>query len=501
MHRYQSARVLLAAWVAVVALGSFGLTAHPAGAKETGKTAVAAASPSPTPTPSPSEITELKAQLAEMKARLDLLESQQQATAQQTFSTSEQIAKDKAVAAAVAKSRPPGSGVRIAETSGTDVRLYALLEGTVLGQNHVNKAGAPSIGMPVSWFSGNRWGIEAASKLYTGEDAPNKLSMLAKLESEYELPSGNMDTPGVLFNRDAWIGVESKTFGKLTMGRQNTLPRDVVNIWGDPYLASPLTTGEGGFTNTNNFKQLIYYTSGGNGANGQGDTRYDQGIVYKRLSDHGLYIGAAYNFGDGNGPGGPNGSGPIPGAEFNKGSSAALATGYNGKWIHGSAFYNTTNVLEAKTIGDTNIGHQAQSWGAGANYDLGRYRLDAGFLYYTADQVGLPHRYDKAWTVSTKFAPTRRMDYELGVQEFYAHNAAVSGSGYVRRPFTDTSGFKTTIDGSRFTVYASVINHIMSNLDLYVVADDLLTGGQYLDSRAQGARHITEIGTGARFRW
>jgi hypothetical protein len=26
-------------------------------------------------------------------------------------------------------------------------------------------------------------------------------------------------------------------------------------------------------------KQLIFYTSGGNGAGGQGDTRYDQGLV------------------------------------------------------------------------------------------------------------------------------------------------------------------------------------------------------------------------------
>ena len=310
-----------------------------------------------------------------------------------------------------------------------------------------------------------------------------------------------MDTPGVLFNRDAWLGVQSKDFGKLTIGRQDTLPRDVTGNWGDPYGVAELTTNEGNYTNVNNFKQFIFYTSGGNGAGGQGDTRYDSAIVYKKVFQNGLFVGAAYNFGDANGPGGPNGSGPIPGGEFDHGSSAAVGIGLNSGITHTSVFYNTTNVLEVPTIGTTNVGHQAESVGVGGNVDWGHFRVNAGFINYVSDQGKLGHRNDMAWTTSAKLTPTKYLDYELGIQEFYAANAAVNVDGYVLRPYVDASAAKSTIYGSRFTAYGSVITHPMPNVDIYVAGDDLLTGGGYLDSRANGHKHQVETATGVRYKF
>ena len=453
---------------------------------------VAVATANPAPADLPSEI-------AALKARLDLLEQQQQQQAANAMADRARQAADRDAAAKRAAQTVPGNGVHIA-TPGVDVRLYALLEATLGAQTNSSGTAATSLGLPVSWFSGNRWGIDATQRL-SSTDGPNKLNFIAKLESEYELPSGDMDTPGVLFNRDAWVGIQSKTFGKLTLGRQNTLPRDVANIWGDPYIGSALTLNEGGFTNVNNFKQLIYYASGGNGANGQGDTRYDQGIVYKKLFDNGLFVGVGYNFGDANGPGGPNGSGPIPGAQFNRGSTAAMGLGYNGRIAHVSAFYNTTNVLDPKQIGASNAGVQDQSWGAGGNLDWGRYRVNAGFMYYTGDQGVLGRRYDQAWTVSGKHAPNKYIDYELGLQEFYAKNAAVNGGGFVLRPFINALAATATVNGTRFTPYGSVIAHPAGNLDVYVAADDLLTGQGYLDARAHGSKHETEIVMGSRFRF
>jgi hypothetical protein len=240
---------------------------------------------------------------------------------------------------------------------------------------------------------------------------------------------------------------------------------------------------------------------GGNGAGGQGDTRYDQGIVYKKIFNNGLFIGAAYNFGDANGPGGPNGSGPIPGGEFNRGSSEAIGIGLNAGRFHPDAYYTSVNVLQQSTIGSTNIGAQDQSFGIGANYDWGVFRLNGGYIAYTGDQGALGHRYDKAFTVSGKFAPNKRIDFELGTQEFYTQNAAVNASGYVLRPFIDTSSSVATISGSRFTVYGSIIMHPISNVDLYLAGDDLLTGGGYLDGRANGFKHQSEYVSGLRYKF
>jgi predicted porin len=489
--------------IALASIGSFAslaLTVSPANADQSGNGTKAVAQSTASPAPAADDISTLKEQMEEMKAKLDLLEAQQeqQAKMAQDLTTQQADAADK-------MKKESASGVHIAETAGTSVRLYGLIEPTLFGGSNFSKTGGSQIGIPVSWFSGNRWGLDVTQKVGAnpeGKPQPdNKIDLIAKLESEFELASGNMDTPGVLFNRDAWVGMQSKAFGKLTVGRQDTLPRDVAGNWGDPYGTAELTTNEGNFTNVNDFKQLIFYMSGGNGAGGQGDTRYDSAIVWKKVYKTGLFLAGAYNFGDANGPGGPNGSGPISGAEFNRGSSEAIGVGFNAGHFHPDVFYTTVNVLSAKTIGGDNIGFQDQSLGIGGNYDWGRYRLNAGYIWYTGDQGSLGQRKDDAWTTSFKYAPTKRIDYELGLQEFYAHNAAVNAAGYVLRPFVDFTGATTTISGTRFTAYGSVIFHPITNIDMYLAGDDLLTGGGYLDSRANGFKHQVETATGVRYKF
>ena len=455
------------------------------------------------------EISELKAEIRAMNKRLSEME-EQKGKVKALNDKLRQLEKQKDAQASVpppsapmAKKTGPwdslvsGKPVHIIETEGTDVLLYGLLEPTLGYTTNVDAKGRTTIGLNTSWFSGNRWGIFVKQKLFPEDN----FNLLARLESEFELPSGNMDTPGVLFNRDAWVGFESPELGKFTVGRQNTLPRDVANIWGDPYGDSKLTTNEGGFTNVNNFKQLIFYTGGGNGANGQGDTRYDQGFVWKKVFDNGLYLGAAFNFGDGNGPGGPNGSGPIPGASFDKGSTEAVAVGYNAGQFHVSAFYTRANVLEIPTIGTTNVGHIHQSAGVGGNWDGGLVRLDAGYIHYTADQGVFGTRTDDVVTVSTKIAPSKLYDFELGWQDFFAKNAALTGAGYTFVPFKDATAAVGTGTGTRMTTYASAIYHPIPNVDVYVAGDHLKTTGGYSASQAHQHDTADEVVTGVRYKW
>jgi predicted porin len=390
-----------------------------------------------------------------------------------------------------------GRPVRIVETSGTEITLYGILEATFSDVTNTTTDGKSKIGMQTAWFSGNRWGLYGQTML----DPDSKLKLIARLESEFELPTGNMDTGNVLFNRDAWLGLESSALGKLTVGRQNTLPRDFSNIWGDPYGSASLSTNEGGYTNVNNFKQLIFYSGGGSGAGGQGDTRLDNGIVWKKVFDNGLVLGAAYAFSDGNGPGGPNGSGAIPGAGIDKGSVQSVAVGYNGDHFHVSAFYNHTDVLEIPTIGLTNKGLSHQSEGIGGNYEFGLVRWNLGYLHYTADQGFLGTRTDNAVTTSIKITPPGLVDYELGWQDMFANNAAYTPGGATFVPYHDASGATTAGSGSRMTTYGSIIYHPVPTVDVYVAGDYLKTSAGYVASQANGHNSAIEGATGVRWKF
>ena len=127
-----------------------------------------------------------------------------------------------------------------AHAQSSNVTLYGLIDTTISTVNNANASGARLTGFQVPWFSGSRWGLTGK------EDLGNGLSAIFKLESEFETPTGNMDTPGVLFNRDAWVGLSSESLGKLTFGRQNAIARDVSGIYGDPYTSATVTLDEGG---------------------------------------------------------------------------------------------------------------------------------------------------------------------------------------------------------------------------------------------------------------
>ena len=84
------------------------------------------------------------------------------------------------------------------------LRLYLLIDATIGTSDNANAAGDRVTGARTAWFSGNRWGLQG--KHVVSDD----LSVIAKLESEYTVADGAMDTPNVLFNRDAWVGFDSK---------------------------------------------------------------------------------------------------------------------------------------------------------------------------------------------------------------------------------------------------------------------------------------------------
>ncbi len=417
------------------------------------------------------EIADLKAEIAAQKqaaaaqkARLDALEQRLNGVQQQA------AAKPAPAPEAAASTSGYTQGQGLSTTAGgAALTLYGLIDVSYLHVNNADAKGNTLNGPRVAWFSGNRWGI--AGKRAMGNSG---LNAIFNLEAEYESQTGNDDTPGTTFNRAAWVGVESKGFGKLTLGRQNAIGRDPIAsaIYSDPYSGAAPTLESGGYTNTNNFKQLVYYAGSATG------TRINNGVVWKKAFDGGLHVAAQYQF-----------SGVA--GDFNTGTTETVAVSYAGGDLNLASFVTSANVA-----GLTN-----RSYSFGGNYTAGIVRVNAGLFHYTAEQGALASRSDNAYTVSAKIAPSGPVDYELGYQVMKASNAAVNGGGNVLNAFSNASTAKAVASGSRSTLYGSVFYHFDKITEVYFAADYLKLNDGYKVAVTNGASSQTELAIGLRTRF
>ncbi|RQP21876.1 porin [Piscinibacter terrae] len=372
-------------------------------------------------------------------------------------------------AACSAQAQPSGIAY---ESPNFGIRLYGLIDATIGTIDHANAAGDRKTGFDATpssapWFSGARWGI-TGRRTFSDEG----LNIIFKLENEYLLKDGSADDPEAAFGRDAWIGVQNDTIGKLTFGRQNTVARDFAQNYGDPYGSANVTLEEGGWTNSNNFKQLIFYAGSASG------TRYNNGVVWKKAFNGGLTAGLGYQFGEQAG-------------SLSKGSTQTVALAYGTDTFNVSGFVNHANVNS----------HNHDSYSLGGNVKFGIVRLNGGYFHYKADQGALGDRSDKAYTLSAKFAPPGKLDYELGYQLMKANNAAVNGGGNVINAFADGSAATATATGNRSTFYGSVFYHLDTSTEVYVAADHLKLSGGYHQASTNGFANQTELGLGIRLRF
>ncbi|MCY0853160.1 porin [Cupriavidus sp. D39] len=349
----------------------------------------------------------------------------------------------------------------------SSVHLYGLIDTTISYTNHADSQGHNLVQFATPWFSGSRWGLTGAEDIGGGTKA------IFKLESEFLTSTGEMDTPGVIFNRDAWIGVQNETLGKLTFGRQNALARDVSGIYSDPYTSASLSTEETGYTNNNNFKQLIFYASSATG------TRMDNGAVWKKLWDNGLFAGIGFQFGN------------VPGS-FSTNTTYTGALGYNGQNFHVSAFYDQAKVNQFTD----------KSFSIGGNYIFDILRLNAGYFHYSGEQGALGQRTDNAYTMSVKVAPRGAFDYELGYQIMHASNAAYSAStGATLQGYNPIGLATTTGSGRKNTLYASVFYHFSKRTEVYLAADYMKLYQGYRVATAPNANNQFEFAVGMRTRF
>ncbi|GEM_PF-249599 len=432
--------------------------------------------------------------------------------------------------------------VTLYDDSTTSMHMYGIIEATVSGwSNQPNASGnnkrTEAVGFQTAWLSGNRLGFDIDHQIKAAEKIglPG-LKVIAKLETEFESPTGNSDTPGVFFNRDAWVGFESPDIGKLTFGRQNTVTRDFTQTWGDSYGTPYVTTREGGYSNVNNYKQIIYYSAAST------LTRNDSAIVWKKqFLDNHLVVGLDYAFGSqgvgGSGNGGIgntpllDGGGGSPG-KFFVGSNQAASVAYNNLEIGGGKLSWNINYNRANcgNFGDNHCNAADPSAGnyvnsntnqaflTGGTYVIDGFRFGAGYIRYDAQQhttlTDLGNRTDNVFTVNGTIPISRKENIDLywGAWKAYGHNAALyAGNNLVALPFfISTANSTKTVNGSRLNAMSTLMFHLDKQLDLYTAVDYQLGSGGWahalFNNQGNGdagnlGPNSLGLGTGFRFKF
>ncbi|AOB40349.1 porin [Bordetella parapertussis] len=172
------------------------------------------------------------------------------------------------------------AGAAQAETS---VTLYGIID-TGIGYNDVDfkvkganadgsdfKYNHSRFGMINGVQNGSRWGLRGT------EDLGDGLQAVFQLESGFSSANGNSAQDGRLFGRQATIGLQSESWGRLDFGRQTNIASKYFGSI-DPFGA--------GFGQANI----------GMGMSAMNTVRYDNMVMYQTPSYSGFQFGIGYSF-------------------------------------------------------------------------------------------------------------------------------------------------------------------------------------------------------------
>lgn len=174
----------------------------------------------------------------------------------------------------------------------TSVTLYGVADTFLEFTNH-HRAAASSASSDGTLFrlnsgglAGSRWGIRGAEDLGAGMQA------IFALESGFNVDTGTMGEPGRLFNRQAFMGVNTKDLGRLTFGRQYTSMFDLLPVFMPlvyagayepmPFLMSPLRVDNAVKYRLDRgpFAAQAHYGFGEQAGSWQGNAAWGGGVSY-----------------------------------------------------------------------------------------------------------------------------------------------------------------------------------------------------------------------------
>ncbi|CAG2158921.1 porin [Cupriavidus numazuensis] len=287
-----------------------------------------------------------------------------------------------------------------AASAQTSVTLYGVVDVPVEFVNHLanaaptinpvtgsvtQKPGGNRLGLASNGLSGSRFGLRGT------EDLGGGLKALFVLESGVSVDTGNLQQAGRLFGRQAFVGLQSNTLGKLTLGRQYTALFDAFAN------ASPMRYAT--------LYEPLFLQLGTN-------AREDNVVKYTGVFG-GLTTIAHYSFGVGVPtlgvtPISNGGNGEVPG-NFRDNTAFGGALIYNAGNLGLSAAYDQWNA--AVVAGSPGVAKKA---GVSANYTFGPAKLVGGYRWGdTKDGNGVSLLRDDYYWVGVNYQATTALGLTL----------------------------------------------------------------------------------------
>jgi GBP family porin len=232
----------------------------------------------------------------------------------------------------------------------SSVTLYGSLDaGVMYSNNQINpqtKQGGQNFQETTNALSYTYFGLNG------NEDLGGGLHAIFKLEEGFGLNNGAQAQASTMFNRQAYVGLQSDQYGTVTLGRQYSSMVD--------YLAPLSMTGRG---TGNNLAAHPFDND-----NLDETFSISNAIKYTSIDYNGLKFGGLYGFSNGAGEFSDNRAWSA-GASYSNGPISVAAAYLQ---LNNSASSTNTGGATAYSAGDSNISAQMQrTFGVGANYTYG----------------------------------------------------------------------------------------------------------------------------------
>lgn len=244
------------------------------------------------------------------------------------------------------------SGGAMAQSS---VTLYGLVDSGVEYVSNASANGNSQVKMTSGGKNTSRWGLRGA------EDLGGGLKAIFTLESGIQVDSGKLDTDNTLFDRRAWVGLDSKKYGAIRLGRDFTTTYDFMLPF-DPMGYAPNYSWATSSTATGGRKDGMFSRS----AN---IVRYDGTFGPVK-------VGGTMSFGE------------VPGS-FKSSSKYDLGLGYNAGNFAAAVTWDRQNGA-GNSILPADVTDYVQGIHAGASYDFGPLSVYAGYRNYKRTFTSAP---------------------------------------------------------------------------------------------------------------